>query len=174
MKTISVELLAFIEIFNKTSKFLCKEFSLNLFSKQTIHMKCSIWGGSTTAATSKMEHFVIYYHKELHLGCCSSPRSASWSYIWSTILLSWQLANCSRIVFILLSTDISLQLKLMLCRYENKLELPQKLLMQGLSVLEKENNIQYLKIALIHSKYKIFKMQISANIVLLTLMPLLY
>ena len=45
-------------------------------------------GGSRTAATSKMELFVIivngfqleavnYYHKELHLGCCSSPRSAS-------------------------------------------------------------------------------------------------
>ena len=37
-------------------------------------------GGSRTAATSKMEHFVIivnYYHKVLHLGCCSSPRSAS-------------------------------------------------------------------------------------------------
>ena len=38
-------------------------------------------GGSRTAATSKMELFVIivngYYHKVLHLGCCSSPRSAS-------------------------------------------------------------------------------------------------
>ena len=42
--------------------------------------------GSRTAATSKMEHFVIdnsqrlepiIYHKEVHLGCCSSPRSAS-------------------------------------------------------------------------------------------------
>ena len=34
------------------------------------------------SATSKVELFVIieadnYYHKELHLGCCSSPRSAS-------------------------------------------------------------------------------------------------
>ena len=43
-----------------------------------------IRGGSRTAATSKMERFVIivngavnYYHKALHLGCCSSPRSVS-------------------------------------------------------------------------------------------------
>ena len=39
-------------------------------------------GGSRTAATSKVELFVIieavkYHHKELHLGCCNSPRSAS-------------------------------------------------------------------------------------------------
>ena len=37
-------------------------------------------GGSRAAATSKMECFVKavnYYHKALHLGCCSSPRSAS-------------------------------------------------------------------------------------------------
>ena len=41
-------------------------------------------GGSRTAATSKMECFVIivngavnYYHKALHLGRCSSPRSVS-------------------------------------------------------------------------------------------------
>ena len=37
-------------------------------------------GGSRTAATSKMELFVIivnYYHRVLHLGCCSSPRSVS-------------------------------------------------------------------------------------------------
>ena len=36
--------------------------------------------GSRAAATSKMECFVIivyYYHKALHLGCYSSPRSAS-------------------------------------------------------------------------------------------------
>ena len=36
--------------------------------------------GSRAAATSKMELFVTtvhYYHKVLHLGCCSSPRSAS-------------------------------------------------------------------------------------------------
>ena len=47
--------------------------------------KKQIRAGSRTTATSKMEHFVIivngwkpnYYHKELHLGCCSSPRSAS-------------------------------------------------------------------------------------------------
>ena len=34
-------------------------------------------GGSRTAATSKMERFVNYYHKALHLGFCSSPRFAS-------------------------------------------------------------------------------------------------
>ena len=48
--------------------------------------KVQFRGGSRTAATSKVELFVIivkrleavnYYHKELHLGCCSSPRSAS-------------------------------------------------------------------------------------------------
>ena len=40
--------------------------------------------GSKTVATSKMERFVIirlkavnYYHKALHIGCCSSPRSTS-------------------------------------------------------------------------------------------------
>ena len=43
-------------------------------------------GGSRAAATSKMERFVIivngwkHYHKALHLGCCSSPRSASEYY----------------------------------------------------------------------------------------------
>ena len=35
----------------------------------------NIRGGSRTAATSKMERCVI--HQALHLGCCSSPRSAS-------------------------------------------------------------------------------------------------
>ena len=42
-----------------------------------------IKGGSRAAATSKMEPFVIivnYYHKALHLGCCSSPRSVSDNY----------------------------------------------------------------------------------------------
>ena len=50
-----------------------------------------IRGGSRTAATSKIERFVIivndfqlpavnYYHKVLHLGCCSNPRSASGNY----------------------------------------------------------------------------------------------
>ena len=46
---------------------------------------CNIRGGSRAAATSKMECFVIkvnyyykhYYHKALHLGYCSSPKSAS-------------------------------------------------------------------------------------------------
>ena len=50
-------------------------------------------GGSRTAASSKMKRFVIivfgwmeeavsYYHKALHLGCCSSPRSASVSDVF--------------------------------------------------------------------------------------------
>ena len=40
-------------------------------------------GGFRIAATSKVELFVIilttvnYYHKELHLGCCSRPKSGS-------------------------------------------------------------------------------------------------
>ena len=37
-------------------------------------------GGSKAAATSKMKRFVIIvngFHKAFHLGCCSSPRSAS-------------------------------------------------------------------------------------------------
>ena len=58
-------------------KFLIKDF----FNKCT--------GGSRTAATSKVEHFVIivititiitknnYYYKELRLVGCISPRSAS-------------------------------------------------------------------------------------------------
>ena len=46
-------------------------------------------GGSRTAATSKMECFVIivkgavnYYHKALYLGRCSSPRSVSGCMGW--------------------------------------------------------------------------------------------
>ena len=50
-----------------------------------ISLNATLRGGSRTTATSKMERFVIivrlpavnYYHKALHLGCCSSPRSAS-------------------------------------------------------------------------------------------------
>ena len=49
-------------------------------------MRAECRGGSRTAATSKMERFVIivnslevvnYYHKGLHLGCYNSPRSVS-------------------------------------------------------------------------------------------------
>ena len=40
-----------------------------------------IRGGCRTAGTSKngalCDKAVNYYHKELHLGCCSSPRSTS-------------------------------------------------------------------------------------------------
>ena len=35
-----------------------------------LNVRCG--GGSKTAATSKIEHFVIIVN-ELHLGCCSSP-----------------------------------------------------------------------------------------------------
>ena len=47
------------------------------------NIKIVIRGGSRTAATPKMERFVTIvngfqdYDKALHLGCCSSPRSAS-------------------------------------------------------------------------------------------------
>ena len=52
-----------------------------------LKVKMLLMGGSRAAATSKMEGFVIIvngalcdnsrYHKAFHLGCCSSPRSAS-------------------------------------------------------------------------------------------------
>ena len=38
-------------------------------------------GGSRAAATSKPLEAVNYYHKVLHLGCCSSPRSTSESSV---------------------------------------------------------------------------------------------
>ena len=50
------------------------------YSKNNFEKPKATRHGSRTAATSKMERFVIivnYYHKALHLGCCSSPRSAS-------------------------------------------------------------------------------------------------
>ena len=40
-----------------------------------MHKYANVRGGSRCDATSKMEHFVIIV-KALHLGCCSSPRSA--------------------------------------------------------------------------------------------------
>ena len=62
-----------------------------------------IKGGSRATATSKMERFVIkvnfyhkalpavnYYHKAIHLGCCSSPRSASVDYsFWARLILAF-------------------------------------------------------------------------------------
>ena len=66
-----------------TSKFFIKDFSkYKLFLRLNIELKTTliIRGGSRTAATSKIERFVIIvncYYKALHLGCCSNPRSAS-------------------------------------------------------------------------------------------------
>ena len=58
---------------------LCLQCNNSIFNNkhflQTVHR-----GGSSAAATSKMERFVIIvnrYQKALHLGCYSSPRSAS-------------------------------------------------------------------------------------------------
>ena len=50
--------------------------------------------GSRTAAASKMELFVITvngwkHHRELHLGCCSSPRSASGSPSYCIVCDHW-------------------------------------------------------------------------------------
>ena len=59
-------------------------------------------GGSRTAARSKMERFVITVNgfqpltlitKTLHIGCCSSPRSASESS-WSTISIIAKSCRC--------------------------------------------------------------------------------
>ena len=46
---------------------------------QMLNKSDTVRGGSRAAATSKMERLeaVNYYHKVLHLGCCSIPRSAS-------------------------------------------------------------------------------------------------
>ena len=66
-----------------TSKFFIKDFSkYKPFLRLSIELKTTliIRGGSRTAATSKMEGFVIIvncYYKALHLVCCSNPRSAS-------------------------------------------------------------------------------------------------
>ena len=48
----------------------------NFIKKETLAQVFK--GGSRTAAISKMAHFVIIVNGwKLHLGCCSSPRSAS-------------------------------------------------------------------------------------------------
>ena len=53
-----------------------------LNSRKRAKSSISAIGGSRTAATSKMEA-INYYHKALHLGCCSSPRSAT---VWKTLI----------------------------------------------------------------------------------------
>ena len=74
-----------IQVFHNTlSIHFLHNKKLSFFHGEIIECR----GGSRAAATSKMERFVIivngwkleavnYYHKALHLGCCSSPRSAS-------------------------------------------------------------------------------------------------
>ena len=55
------------------------------FTMQMLNKSDTVRGGSRAATTSKMERLeaVNYYHKVLHLGCCSSPRSASDSLLSS-------------------------------------------------------------------------------------------
>ena len=73
----------------KMTNLICKR--LSKASCNVMHAKGDpyviIRGGSRAAATFKMERFMIivnYYHKVLHLGCCSSPRSASDHYLDSS------------------------------------------------------------------------------------------
>ena len=69
---------------------------ITFFSDDT-HLR----GGSRTAATFKLELFLItvnglpavnYYHKELHLECYSSPRSASASIVTLLSEDSWAIS----------------------------------------------------------------------------------
>ena len=72
------EIMLLLEIFWKLQGIY---FLVVVNPGQVTNFKCR--GGSRAAATSKMERFVIValrfitYHKVLHFGCCSSPRSAS-------------------------------------------------------------------------------------------------
>ena len=78
-----------------------------------IHVYLTTRGGSRAAATSKMESFMIivkrlppvnYYHKALHLGCCSSPRSTSdnvtvtfkWNFQMKFFELQWKYSGRTR------------------------------------------------------------------------------
>ena len=70
------------------TKLLWNKFLLQLLKLQISRLlREGARDGSRAAATSKMERFVVivngfqpltvnYYHKALHLGCCSSSRSA--------------------------------------------------------------------------------------------------
>ena len=88
--------LSVIPIFDSFNTFLqAEEPLIHILYHSTLRLHRSLLsrfilprGGSRAAATSKMERFVIivngfqlpavnYYHKALHLGCYSSPRSAS-------------------------------------------------------------------------------------------------
>ena len=74
-----------------------KYFSLIYFHEcQKISHKAKFRGGSRNLATSKMELLfekrlrikaVNYCHKELHLRCCNSPRSASEIFFFPKFLL---------------------------------------------------------------------------------------
>ena len=66
-------------------------------------------GGSRTAATFTMEGFVEavnYYHKVLHLGCCSSPRSTSEINIQCKTIIC---INSPQVLFLLLLSSSLLQ-----------------------------------------------------------------
>ena len=76
--------------------FLCSVRPESVEKKTSIGRNWAIRGGSRTAATFKMEHFAIivneavnYYHVVLHLGCSSSPRSASGYHVIILHTLSW-------------------------------------------------------------------------------------
>ena len=78
-----------VSIFNVTTVEFSLFLPLSFPPSSCIHvffMFINHRGASRTAATSKMERFVIIvngfqpltnYYKALNLGCCSSPRSAS-------------------------------------------------------------------------------------------------
>ena len=58
-------------------------FWISVFVSKLSNLESVSRGGSRAVETSKMECFVEavnYYNKALHLGCCSSPRSASGQY----------------------------------------------------------------------------------------------
>ena len=84
------------------SRMPCKGHSNSLVEFLTVFR-----GGSRTAPTSKMERLsaVNYYLKALHLGCCSSPRSASgvlrWQIFWgSTKICHDDLTVCRFILYV--------------------------------------------------------------------------
>ena len=60
----------------------------------------TVRGGSRTAATSKMELFLIIsinYHKELYFGCCSSSRYASDLHILILMAMSLEKKKATKL-----------------------------------------------------------------------------